>query len=129
MESNQGNKASLYSLCDVPENEVERAKDLLAHGHPFTRVKTVVSKNLRVKKKESKINLDEDEDALKALLRQFRASLTLLLSCFNKRKGHFIKCGCINKLQHHCHAIDDLITVALMTKKEQDDLYKELING
>jgi hypothetical protein len=60
VEADQGNKvSSLYSFCDVPKYEVERAKDIFVHGNPFTKVNTAVSKNSRVKKKESKINVNK----------------------------------------------------------------------
>jgi hypothetical protein len=53
-----------------------------------------------------------------------------LSSCFNRRKGQFITCGCIQKIKDdHDHAVKYILTVVLMTKKEKDALYKELING
>jgi hypothetical protein len=50
--------------------------------------------------------------------------------CRIKKSNHFIKCGCIRKIKDdHAHADEYLLAVALMTKKEQDAMYKELMNG
>jgi hypothetical protein len=126
-DSDQGNKVSLYLFFDVPGDEFEWAKDLLAHVYPFTQVKILVSKNLCFKKKENTIGVDKV--ALKALIRKFVVYLISLQLCFNTRKDQHSKCTCINKLQDHDRDVAYLLTVTLMTKKELDDIYKEIING
>jgi hypothetical protein len=128
-EEAEGPRQGLYSMLDASDEDVERAKQLVMHvNHPFLLVKAAVSKNCRIKKSKHKLSLDED--AVRIAIKAFLDQLTSLPSCFNRHKCHFIKCGCIRKIKDdHAHADEYLLAVALMTKKEQDALYKELING
>jgi hypothetical protein len=77
---------------DAPEEEVERAKKLVFHAHHnFTLVKVVVSNNTCIKK--SKHKLAVDENMARIAIKAFLDKLTLLASCFNRQKYHFIKCA------------------------------------
>jgi hypothetical protein len=62
-------------------------------------------------------------------IRQFLTTLIALPSCYNKRKQNFVKCSCIKRLENQDHAVVYLTTVATMTNKQQDVMFKELING
>jgi hypothetical protein len=128
-EEAEGPMQGLYSMLDASDEDIEWAKQLVMHvHHPFLLVKAAVSKNCRIKK--SKHTLSLDEDAVHIAIKAFLEELTSLPSCFNRQKCHFIKCGCIRKIKDdHAHADEYLLDVALMTKKEQDALYKGLING
>jgi hypothetical protein len=128
-EEAEGPRQGLYSMLDASDEDVDRANQLVMHvHHPFLLVKAAVSNNCRIKKSKHKLSLDED--AVRIAIKAFLEELTSLPSCFNMQKCHFIKCGCIRKIKYdHAHADEYLLAVALMTKKEQDVLYKELING
>jgi hypothetical protein len=129
MEEAEGPRQGLYSMIDAPDEDVERAKQLVMHvHHPLLLVEASVSNNFRIKKSKQKLSLDED--AVRIAIKAFLEDLTSLPSCFNMQKCHFIKCGCIRKTKYdHDHADEYLLAFALVTKKEQDALYKELING
>jgi hypothetical protein len=128
-EEAEGPMQGLYSMIDASDEDGERSKQLVMHvHHPFLLVKASVSKNCRIKKSKHKLSLDED--VVRIAIKAFLEELTSLPSCFNRQKCHFIKCGCIRKIKDdHSHADEYLLDVALMTKKEQDAMYKELING
>jgi hypothetical protein len=61
-------------------------------------------------------------------IREFLVALKALPSCYSKKHREYLNCNCTNKLQGLDHAAAYLTTVAAMGKKEQDALYKELIN-
>jgi hypothetical protein len=128
-EEAEGPRQGLYSMLDASDEDVERAKQLVMHvHHPFLLVKAAVYKNCRIKKSKHKLSLDED--AVHIAIKAFLEDLPSLPSCFNRQKCHFIKCGYIRNIKDdHAHADEYILAVALMTKKEQDALYKELING
>jgi hypothetical protein len=111
-------------MIDASDEDVERAKKLVMHvHHPFLLVKETVSKNCRINKSKHKLSVDKY--AVRIAIKAFLEELTSLPSCFNRQKCHFIKCGCISKIKDdHAHADEYLFAVALMTKKEQDTLYK-----
>jgi hypothetical protein len=125
----EGPRWGLYSLFDESDEDIEQRKKLVMHvQNTLLLVKVVVSKNCRIK--NSKHKLCVDEDAVRIAIKAFLDELTSLSSCFNMQKYHFIKCGCIRKIKYeHAHADEYLLDVALMIKKEQYALYKELING
>jgi hypothetical protein len=79
-------KLSLYSFLDAPAEEVERTKTLLLH-------KSIVSRNIHIKKSRHTLNVDQY--AIRMSIKAFLVELTLLSYCFNRRKCHFIKCGCV----------------------------------
>jgi hypothetical protein len=62
-------------------------------------------------------------------IRHFLTNVIALPSCYNKRKLNFVKCSCIKRLDNKDRTVVYLTTVATMTKKQQDALFKELING
>jgi hypothetical protein len=99
---------------------------LLIFNHPFKKFRSVVSKAARMKK-----NADNgvDFDATDKEIREFLVALKALPSCYIKNHREYLKFNCTNKLQGLDHAAAYLRTVAEMGKKEQDALYKELING
>jgi hypothetical protein len=121
-------RQGLYSMLDASDEDIEWAKQLVMQvQHPFLIVKAAVTKNCIIKKSKHKLSLDED--AVRIAVKAFLEDLTSLPSCFNRQKCQFIKCGCIRKIKdEHAHADENILAVALMTKKEQDALYKELIN-
>jgi hypothetical protein len=82
--------------------------------------------NARLKKKvvidSSRLGID-----IKAFLLQLQD----LPSCFNKTMKKYVKCRCVKQLRYtdYDHASMYLSAVASMRKRDQDALYKELING
>jgi hypothetical protein len=128
-EEAEGPMRGLYSMLDASDEDVERAKRRVMHvHHPFLPVKAAVSKNCRIKKSKHKLSVDED--AVRITIKAFLEDLTSLPSCFNRHKCHFTKCGCIRKIKdEYAHADEYMLAVAFMTNKEQDALYKELVNG
>jgi hypothetical protein len=73
--------------------------------------------------------IDVDEAACEHDIRHFLTNLISLPSCYNKRKLNFVKCSCIKRLENQDRTVVYLTTVAPMTKKQQDALFKELTNG
>jgi hypothetical protein len=70
-----------------------------------------------------------DFDATDKEIREFLVALNALPSCYSKKHSEYLNCNCTNKLQGLDHAAAYLTAVAAMGKKEQDAIYKELING
>jgi hypothetical protein len=82
----------LYSLLAASDEDIDRAKKPVMHvHHPSRIVKAVFSNNCRIKKSKHKISMDKD--AVRIVIKAFLKELTSLLSCFNRQKYHFIKCG------------------------------------
>jgi hypothetical protein len=129
MEEAEGPRRGLYSILDASNEDVGRAKNLVMHvHHPFLLAKAAVSKNRQNKKSKHKLSVDED--VVRIMIKAFLEELTSLPSCFNRQKCHFIKYGCIRKIKdYHAHADEYILAVSLITKKEQDAMYKEMING
>jgi hypothetical protein len=121
-----GSKQSMFSFRDATEEEKEEARELLIFNHPFKKNHSVVPKATRMKK-----NADNgvDFDAIDKAIREFLVALSVLPSCYSKKHREYLNCNCTNKLQGLDHAAAYVTTVAAMGKKEQDALYKELING
>jgi hypothetical protein len=119
-------KASLYSIRDASEEDINIAKELLLHSHPFNQVKNTVSMNARLKKK-----VVIDSNRLGINIEAFLLQLQYLPSCFNKTMQKYVKCSCVKQLRdiNHDHAFLYLSDVASMRNRDQDALYKELING
>jgi hypothetical protein len=119
-------KAPLYSIREAPEEDINIAKELLLHSHPFNQVKHTVSMNARLKKK-----VVIDSNRLGIDIKAFLLQLQDLPSCFNKTMQKYVKCSCVKQLRdiNHAHAVVYLSDVASVRKRYQDALYKELING
>jgi hypothetical protein len=114
----------LSSLFYALDEDVERVKKRVIHVHnPSCLVKAAVSNNCRIKKSKHKLSVDED--AVRNVIKAFLDELTSMSSCFNRHKCHFIKCGGTRKItDDNAHADECLLDVVLMTKNEQDTLYK-----
>jgi hypothetical protein len=113
-------------LRDATELEMEQAQQIVFCQHPFNQVKKIVSRMQRVK---------SCVDVYKAVCEHaehdsghFLTNCIALLSCYNNRKQNFVKCSCIKRLDNQYRAVVYLTTVATTTKKQQDDLFKELSN-
>jgi hypothetical protein len=122
--SDSKSKDSLFMLREATELETEQAQQLVFSQHPFNQVKKIVSRMQRVKS-----CVDVDKAACEHDIRHFLTNLIALPSCYNKRRLNFVKCSCIKRLENKDRAVVYLTTVATMTKKQQDALFKELING
>jgi hypothetical protein len=59
----------------------------------------------------------------------FLKELIGLHSCYNKRNGHYLHCTCVKDIVDLDRAVDYIANVATIAKKEQDALFKELINS
>jgi hypothetical protein len=116
----------MYIIREASEEDIHIDKEFLLHSHPFDQVKHTVSMNARLKKKAF-----IDSNRLRIDIRAFLLQLQDLPSCFNKTMQKYVKCICDKKLQviNHDHAVVYLSAVASMSKRDQDALYNELING
>jgi hypothetical protein len=117
---------SVYSFCEESEGNIQDAKDLLLHCHPFNKVLRMITKISRVKKTA---DLVVDKAQFERSIREFLTKFKDLPSCYNKTERQYIKCNCLSKLQGLDQAVVYLAAVAQMKNKEQDAMYKELING
>jgi hypothetical protein len=86
-------KAQIYSIREASEEEINIAKELLLHSHPFNQVKHTVSMNARLKKK-----VVIDSNMLGIDIKAFLLQLQDLPSCFNKTMQKYVKCSCVKKL-------------------------------
>jgi hypothetical protein len=117
---------SVYSFREASEGDIQDAKYLLLHCHQFNKVGRMITKISRVKKTP---DLVVDKAQCERSIREFLTKFKDSPSCFNKTERQYIKCNCLSKLHGLDQAVVYLAAVAQMKKKEQDALYKELING
>jgi hypothetical protein len=89
-------ESSKYSIIPASEEDIATSRDLILHSHPFGKVKTIVSQNSRLKKKNQEMM---KADKLCNDSRQLLVALGDLPSCFNTQCGRYIKCTCAKKLQ------------------------------
>jgi hypothetical protein len=125
-EESEESKETMYSIREESDEDIRITKELLLHSHPFNQVKHMVSVNTLLKKK---VVIDRNRIGIN--IKAFLLQLQDLPSCFNKTMQHYVKCSCVKKLRdiNHDHAVVYLFAVASMRKRDQDALYKELING
>jgi hypothetical protein len=76
-------------------------------------------------KSAPKIKAGEFDEPIKTFLKELIGSP----SCYTKRKGHYVNCACVKEIFDLDRAVSYLANVATMTKKDQDALFKELINS
>jgi hypothetical protein len=91
--------------------------------HPFNQVKKIVSSMHRVN-----MCIDVDKSAFEHDIRHFLTNYIVLASCYNKKNQNFVKCSCIKRIDNQDRVVVYLTTVAATMKKQQDALFKELIN-
>jgi hypothetical protein len=114
---------TMFSVREAPDEKLTKAHKVVLNEHPFHQIRSRVSLIARVKS-APKIKAGEFDGPIKTFLKE----LIGLPSCYNKRKGHYMHCTCVNDIVDLGRAVDYLANVATMTKKEQDALLKELIN-
>jgi hypothetical protein len=118
---------SLFGHREAEDNEVELAILILTY-HPCKTTKTEISKNSRlVSKCGSNFCLNESEWGKPVC--QFTKALSGLSSCFNKKSRFFFKRTCLSKLKRFDRAQLYLFRVVSMSKRDQDMVYKELVNA
>jgi hypothetical protein len=116
-------KEPFFMSRDVIVLEMYQAQQLVFHQHKCNQVKKIVSRMHRVK-----TCVDVDRAACEHDTRHFLTNVIALPSCYNKRKQKFVKCSCIKWLDNQDHAVLYLMMVATMMKKQQDALFKELLD-
>jgi hypothetical protein len=121
-DSSNNLKESLFMGRTATKDKVDQALELV-HAHPFGKVKPIVSQKTRVK-----AGIEVDEAECEREVKSFLRQLFELNTCFNKRRYTFVSYGCIKQLDNLDRAALYLTAIAVMSKKEQDALYKELIN-
>jgi hypothetical protein len=89
----EDSKASLYSIREASEEDINIAKELLLHSHPFNQVKHTVSMNSRLKKK-----VVIDSNRLGIDVKAFLLQIQDLPSCLNKTMHKYVKCSCVKQL-------------------------------
>jgi hypothetical protein len=95
------------------------------HKVIYYQVKTPVSRMSRVYKCAK---LDNTNCIV--TIKTFLTKMIDLPSCYTTRKYHFMKCGCVKRLQNlEQDSTLNLSTMALMANKQQDTIFKDLSNG
>jgi hypothetical protein len=62
-------------------------------------------------------------------LNDFICGLAGLPSCYNKRATYFVNCTCLYELRQFARAKQYLFRIGYMPKRDQDSVFKELVNG
>jgi hypothetical protein len=118
---------SLFGHREAEDNEVDLAISILA-DHPFKTMKTEISKNSRLVSKGG-INFHLNENEWGEPVCRFIKDLSGLSSCFNNKSRFFVKCTCLSKLKRFDRAQLYLFCMGSMSKRDQDMVYKELVNA
>jgi hypothetical protein len=115
---------TMFSVHEATDEQLTKAHEVVLNEHPLHPIRSRVSLIARVKSAPN-IKAGEFDEPIKTFLKE----LIGLPSCYNKRKGHCVHCACVKDIVDLDRAVYYLANVETMTKKEQDALFKELINS
>jgi hypothetical protein len=117
---------SLHASREAEGDEIEVVNAILAK-HPFNVMKTLISKNSLVSKGGRNFQLTGSDWT--EPLNNFMCGVVGLRSCYNKRAKSFVNCACLSELQQFAKAKQYLFRIGSMPKRDQDSVFKELVNG
>jgi hypothetical protein len=115
---------TMFSVREATDEQLTNTHEIVFNENPFHQIRSGVSLIARVKAAPN-IKAGEFDEPIKTFLKE----LIGLPSCYNKRKGHYFHCTCVKDIVDLDRVVYYLANVATMTKKEQDALFKELINS
>jgi hypothetical protein len=115
---------TMLSVREATDEQLTKAHEVVLNEHPFHQIISRVSLIARVKL-APKIKAGEFDEPIKTFFKE----LIGLPSCYNKRKGNYLHCACVKEIFDLDRSVSYLANVVTMTKKEQDAVFKELINS
>jgi hypothetical protein len=114
---------TMFSVREATDEQLMKAHEVVLNEHLFHHIRSRVSLIAHVKS-APKIKAGGFDGPIKNFLKD----LIGLPLCYIKRKGHYVNRACVKDIVDLDRAVSYLYNVATITKKEQDALFKELIN-
>jgi hypothetical protein len=121
----EGSTKTIMPCAMVPSLETDdMAAAELLRQHPLDKINKLVANRQR---RKAAPELDEEEH--KPNIKAFLNNMIALPSCFNATKLCFTNCSCLKALvDYDAAAVQELWSIATMTKKEKEPVFKEWIN-